>query len=100
MLKTLQQDHNRQISNIEFFYPLGQLRADPEKWHKDDKQAWGDGDPETSKLLKSPFNVPLIFLRDMDLLSGPKDSHQAPPWLLLSYTFLKRKYQSATSISQ
>ena len=51
VLKALQQDHARQISNIEFFYPLGQLRADPENWHKDDdKRAWGDGDPETGHI--------------------------------------------------
>ncbi|CAG8902028.1 unnamed protein product [Penicillium egyptiacum] len=51
VLKTLQQDRTRQISSMEFYYPSGQLRADPENWNKDDDtRAWGHGDPETEHI--------------------------------------------------
>ncbi|CAI7629381.1 unnamed protein product [Penicillium glandicola] len=49
VLRTLQQDHTRQISSIEFYYPSGQMRADPDSWN-DDARAWGHGDPKTGHI--------------------------------------------------
>jgi hypothetical protein len=51
VLKALQRDCTRQISSIEFYYPSGQLPADPESPDKDDdRRAWGYGDPETEHI--------------------------------------------------